>query len=46
MRLCPLLKARGRPRDYACGAYHGKCSRKEDKTVRCPIRDGDGGEED
>jgi hypothetical protein len=39
MMLCPDYKARGRPGVYVCGARGGKCARKDDRTITCPIRD-------
>jgi hypothetical protein len=43
MRTCPDYKSRSRPGDYVCGARKGKCNRKDDKTITCPIRDGKAG---
>lgn len=42
MRRCDLYKARSRPGTYCCGARGGKCVRKDDNTISCPIRDGGG----
>jgi hypothetical protein len=42
MRRCPDYRAKSRPGDYVCGARGGKCTRKEDRTVSCPIRDREG----
>jgi hypothetical protein len=39
MKRCPDLKGKGRPGDYGCGTRGGKCTRKNDKTITCPIRD-------
>ena len=39
MKTCPDYKQRSRPGEYICGARGGKCTRKDDETVTCRLRD-------